>query len=362
MEDTNNFTAELPGIDTKVLELNSRLDPRIAQGLTLMPATYSTSPEIDADYPTTLSAIADMEAEDRQRHDLFESLLPPINSVEVHQEVITGDDDNPITLYIHRPINQNSPLPGVVHLHGGGMAMMSATDPGYTFLRSAMAQEGMVVIGVEFRNSAGRLGSHPFPAGLNDCASAVKWAYEQKERLRLSSLIVSGESGGGNLSLATVIKAGREGWVNQIDGVYACCPFISGEYANPPAELASITECDGYMLDRSMTSAMGRAYDPQQAHKNNPLAWPLQASAQDLKALPAHSISVNELDPLRDEGLLYAQKLSEAGVDVVSRTVVGTPHGGELLFSQLVPDLFQKTLRSITGFADQVEKNLRVKF
>lgn len=340
----------------KALAQDPRLDPRIAEGLALMPENYSTPPSMGADYKTVLSAIGAMETEDRERHEFLESMLPALQGVEVSEELITGVDGNVINLYIHRPADHRGPIPGLIHLHGGGMAMMSATDPGYTFLRNAIAQKGLVVIGVEFRNSAGRLGSHPFPAGLNDCASAVQWAHNNKKRLGLSSLIVSGESGGGNLSLATSLKASKEGWIDQIDGVFACCPFISGEYAEPPAALGSISECDGYMLDQAMTSAMVTAYDPNDESQKNPLAWPMQALPNDLENLPAHAISVNELDPLRDEGLVYAHKLSEAGVKVSQFTVLGTPHAGELLFNQLVPDLFQSTIQSITNFAFSVNR------
>eukprot|EP00929_Paragymnodinium_shiwhaense_P088826 TRINITY_DN49131_c0_g1_i1.p1 TRINITY_DN49131_c0_g1~~TRINITY_DN49131_c0_g1_i1.p1 ORF type:complete len:119 (+),score=23.32 TRINITY_DN49131_c0_g1_i1:36-359(+) len=71
-------------------------------------------------------------------------------------------------------------------------------------------------------------------------------------------------------------------------------------------------------------------YDPSRAHAEDPLAWPGKASRADLEGLPPHVISVNELDPLRDEGLDYAQKLAEASVPVNVRMVDGTPHAGDL--------------------------------
>jgi len=57
---------------------------------------------------------------------------------------------------------------------------------------------------------------------------------ENRERLGISSIVISGESGGGNLAIATTLKAKKEGWLAQINGVYACCPYISGAYFNPP--------------------------------------------------------------------------------------------------------------------------------
>ena len=133
--------------------------------------------------------------------------------------------------------------------------------------------------------------------------------------------MISGESGGGNLSLATALKANREGWINQIQGVYAQCPYISGLYANPPAELLSLIENDTYLLSCSMMGALVKTYDPNDTLRHEALAWPLSAKQPDLEGLPPHIISVNELDPLRDEGLAYFRKLLHAEVSAVCHTI-----------------------------------------
>ena len=193
----------------------------------------------------------------------------------------------------------------------------------------------MVLVGVEFLNGGGQLGNHPFPAGLNDCARAVQWTTGNRLALRISKLVISGESGGGNLALATTLKARREGWLDQIDGVYAMCPYIY----------------DGYMIDCAQMSALVRVYDPKGEHASNALAWPYNAEASDLEGLPPHVISVNELDPLRDGGLAYYRKLISAGIPAVGRTVAGTPHGGDLAFPDITPEIYQSTLDAIHSFA-----------
>ena len=69
---------------------------------------------------------------------------------------------------------------------------------------------------------------------------------KNRERFGISSIVISGESGGGNLAIATTPQGKKkEGWLAQINGVYACCPYISGAYFNPPPALASLTENDG---------------------------------------------------------------------------------------------------------------------
>jgi acetyl esterase len=81
-----------------------------------------------------------------------------------------------------------------------------------------------------------------------------------------------------------------------------------------------------------------------------PLAWPYHTEPQDLEGLPPHVISVNELDPLRDEGLAYYRKLVAAGVSTVGRTVAGTPHGGDIAFPDLTPEIYRSTLDAVYAF------------
>jgi acetyl esterase/lipase len=282
---------------------------------------------------------------------MFSAELSPITGVTRSIEVIRGVDGNDITLYIHRPEVVTGPLPGVLHLHGGGMTILEATGMSYQRWRDHLAASGLVVVGVEFRNASGKLGPHPFPAGLNDCSSALLWFGEQRERLGVSKIVVSGESGGGNLTLATTLKARRDGHLDLIAGVYAQCPYISNAYESPVPELTSLFENDGYFLSCEQMGVMAMLYDPTRESAADPLAWPYHAPTDELVGLPPHVISVNELDPLRDEGLAYYRKLAAAGVHVVARTVNGTCHAGDCIFEAALSDVYHATIRDIAGFA-----------
>lgn len=334
-----------------------RADPRMVGALAPVgldgpapPAPVHASSPIDE----LLDFAAEAEPGFEGLFDLLYSELAPVEGVTSEVEVIKGVDGNDVTLYIHRPTAVDGPLPGVLHLHGGGMVILEAAGTSYQRWRNELAAAGLVVVGVEFRNAGGKLGPHPFPAGLNDCASALAWMGEHKERLGISTIVVSGESGGGNLTLATTLKAKRDGNVGLIDGVYAQCPYISGRYATKPPELTSLHENDGYFLDVAMMGALARIYDPSGDHDTNPLAWPYHATARDVEGLPPHVISVNQLDPLRDEGLAYFRKLLDAGVSAHSRTVNGTCHAGDVIFRAAMPDVYAATVRDIKGFADSL--------
>ncbi|KDF00743.1 alpha/beta hydrolase [Mycolicibacterium aromaticivorans JS19b1 = JCM 16368] len=282
---------------------------------------------------------------------MLASAAPSPADVTTTMVTIPGTDGHEITLFVSRPDRADGPLPAVVHFHGGAMAIASAADAGYRHIRESMAATGLVVVGVEFRNSGGRLGAHPYPAGLDDCAAGTRWVHANAAELGVSRLIVCGESGGGNLTLTTVHKAKREGWLDEIAGAYAHCPYISNRWLNYPDNLPSLRENDGYFISCQQAALLGSIYDPDTTHAGDPTCWAGAASDDDLADLPPHVISVNELDPLRDEGLLYYRRLLAAGVPTVGRVVAGTCHGGDLLFPATMPDVFAASVRDVSGFA-----------
>ncbi|HIG39474.1 MAG: alpha/beta hydrolase fold domain-containing protein [bacterium] len=335
------------------LQNDHRADPRIVQAIEAVGgfAPGIESPGPDGSYQACLDYCMAFEDGAALAHPLMMEAMPAFDNVSSTTEVIKGVDGNDITLFIDRPKDTTGNLPCIVHTHGGGMVLMTAADPGFIRWRKSLAETGLIVVGVEFRNGGGSLGNHPFPAGLNDCASATQWVFENKSKLGVSSIVISGESGGGNLSIATTLKAKQEGWSRYINGVYAMCPYICGNYGEPPAELLSLEENNGYMLNTNMMVPLVKVYDPEGANANNPLAWPYQASVADLEGLPPHIISVNELDPLRDEGLAFYRKLLAANVSAVARTVHGTPHAGDQGYPDVTPEIFQETIRSLSGFA-----------
>jgi acetyl esterase/lipase len=230
------------------------------------------------------------------------------------------------------------------------MAMLQAADPVYAYFRDSLAVLGMVVIGIEFRNSGGKLGNHPFPAGLNDCLSGLQWTFANKAKLGISHIVLSGESGGGNLALATCLKAKSIDQLGTVDGVYVMCPMIFNANKSKSAEFPSQVENDGYFINYPTIQLCASLYDPDNTEADNPLCWPIAANKVDLAGLPPHMISVNEMDLFRDEGLTYYRNLLAAGVKASSRTVNGTCHSADVILPNAAPDIFAATLWDIYGF------------
>ncbi|MDH4366150.1 MAG: alpha/beta hydrolase, partial [Acidimicrobiia bacterium] len=82
----------------------------------------------------------------------------------------------------------------------------------------------------------------------------------------------------------------------------------------------------------------------------DPLAWPSFATEADVQGLPPTMISVNECDPLRDEGINFYRLLLSAGVPAQCRQVMGTVHGTEI-FPMACPDISRETAASIATWA-----------
>ena len=91
-------------------------------------------------------------------------------------------------------------------------------------------------------------------------------------------------------------------------------------------------------------------YGIEELEARNPLAWPGFATEDDVRGLVPTMISVNECDPLRDEGVNFYRLLLRAGVDARCRQVMGTIHGTEI-FPMMCPDISRDTAASIADFA-----------
>jgi acetyl esterase/lipase len=232
------------------------------------------------------------------------------------------------------------------------MASMSCFDGMYRTWGRMIAAEGVAVAMVDFRNclrASSATEVAPYPAGLSDCVSGVKWLAANADRLNIdpARIVVAGESGGGNLTLAAGLKLKKDGDIGLIKGLYALCPYIAGEWPLP--QNPSSTENNGIFLDlHNNRGAMG--YGIEAFRARDPLAWPGFASEADVMGLPPTVISVNECDPLRDEGIGFYRLLLKADVPARCRQVMGTVHGTEI-FAVCCPDISRDTASDLANFA-----------
>ncbi|HZN12784.1 MAG TPA: alpha/beta hydrolase [Acidimicrobiales bacterium] len=265
--------------------------------------------------------------------------------------LLSQPDGNTVNLRFIRP-DGDDVLPCVYYIHGGGMAAMSCYYGNYKAWGRMIANNGVAVAMIDFRNSIDPSSVEevaPYPAGLNDCVSGLKWVAGHHADLSIdpNRLVVAGESGGGNLTLATGLRLKQDGDLGLISGLYALCPYIAGRWPTP--ENPSSTENNGIVLDlHNNRGAMG--YGIEELERGNPLAWPGLATEDDVRGLVPTMISVNECDPLRDEGINFYRLLMKAGVAARCRQVMGTVHGTEIL-PIMCPEISRDTAASVADFA-----------
>ncbi len=340
---------------TKIADDN-RLDPRIRRIMGVTPDARAGADVADRDEllakANSESALATRAEIDANLDRIDSTDLAPLEGLDISTlEFTSAPDGNQIKVSFMRP-QVEGPVPCVYYIHGGGMQTMSAFLGMYQCWGRLIAHQGVAVAMVDFRNalypsSAPEVA--PFPAGLNDCVSGLRWLAGQAGELGIdaSKIIVAGESGGGNLALATGMQLLRDGDIDLINGLYALCPYLAGEW--PQDRFPSSTENNGLFINTWGNN--GRiAYGIEAFDEGNPLAWPIFATADDLAGLPTTVISVNECDPLRDEGIEFYRMLNKAGVSARCRQVMGTLHGSEV-FSVSCPEIATETALSIAHLA-----------
>ena len=195
-------------------EIDARLDPRVRAFLHAQPevaiSDVATRDELLADVSSPAGrAMLAAEAIFMDTGDSEE--VAPSEGLRLRSiEVTSSPDDNVITLYVIRP-DDDVIRPCVYYIHGGGMASLSCTYGNYRAWGRLIAAHGVVVVMVEFRNAVSPSTVRDvaaYPAGLNDCVSGLRYVHTHSASLGVdpARIVVSGESGGGNLTIATALR------------------------------------------------------------------------------------------------------------------------------------------------------------
>ncbi len=266
-----------------------RLDPRLRGILEVIPdmhlADVETREQLIAE-ANTPEAVGGREAF-RAFQDLCDEAAPEGLDVTTAQ-FVSQPDGNTVNLQIIRPESERAAWPCVYYIHGGGMATQSCFDGMYRGWGKHIAANGVAVVMVDFRNSVVASSAPevaPFPAGLNDCVSGLHWVVAHAADLGIdpARIVVAGESGGGNLTLATGLKLKRDGDLGLIKGLYALCPYIAGQWPTP--ECPSSVENEGILLH--LHNNRGRmGYGIEAFNDRNPLAWPVLRRCGRCRRLP----------------------------------------------------------------------------
>jgi acetyl esterase/lipase len=252
----------------------------------------------------------------------FPGITPPPPREDVARRDLrvpgrAGDPEVPIRIYT--PKATSSELRACVfEIHGGGFLFgnIAMMDP---WCDAVAGNLGAVVVSVEYRLAP----EHPFPAGVEDCYAALCWTAEHAKELGVDPgrIAIAGQSAGGGLAAATALLA------RDRKGPKLCFQLLDIPELDDRLETPSMKAfTDTPMWNRPNAICSWKHYlGPNHKGEVSPYAAP--SRAKDLAGLPPAYVSTMEFDPLRDEGIDYALRMLQAGVQVELHSYPGTFHG-----------------------------------
>jgi acetyl esterase len=264
-------------------------------------------PQVDALRRERLAAgvrpLHQLSVAEAREAELSQLELPePEHVAEVVDRPLAGPaGEIPIRVYLP---DAARPLPALVYFFGGGW-VLGSLETADAVCRRLANSVACAVVSVSYR----RAPEHPFPAGLDDCHAATCWVAEHAAEHGLDGdrLAVGGASSGGNLAAAVALLARERGGPRLSFQLLVYPPLdhragTTSMHERPEAPFFS-PEDVAWCWSHYLADAV---------HGESPLASPLRS--RDLNGLPPALVITAELDPLRDEGELYAERLREAGV------------------------------------------------
>jgi acetyl esterase len=243
--------------------------------------------------------------------ELFVSILMGTRPRGVTSEDRVADG---VPVRVYTPAGSASaPRPLVVYFHGGGFVFGDLRG-GDWICGSVAKGVDAIVVSVDYRLAP----RNPFPAGVNDCVAALKWAAAHAGELGADSarIGVMGESAGGNLAAVVALTARDVGGpaIRHQALLYPVTGAIDSESRRVNADAFILTAADMAKFD--------------ELYAGDRADWrvsPLKAAS--LAGLPPALIEVAGHDPLHDDGEQYAEALRAAGVEVQLIDYPAMPHG-----------------------------------
>ena len=246
----------------------------------------------------------------------------------------------PARLYDCRKHRDAGPV--MVFFHGGGFVIGSI----YTYepyCAEVARLLDLPVISIDYRLSP----EYPFPAPAEDCEAAARWIAASPEELGLevTGLITSGDSAGGNLTIVTTMALRDRPADVPVLVQHPIYPVVTLD-----ADWPSMREfATGYLLTDEAMAYFG---DGHAATPGDYRAEPLNF---DQSGMPPSLVTTASLDPLRDQGIAYVEKLKSAGVPVEHRSAEGTIHG-HINIRQAIPSTQQDIEGNIAALKSMLEE------
>ncbi|MGH9017103.1 MAG: alpha/beta hydrolase [Acidimicrobiales bacterium] len=247
--------------------------------------------------------------------------LPTDDRVTVQNTEIPGPDGGLVPVRVYTPKTSGTSSPALLYFHGGAFVIGDMYLEESRCLRLA-GDGGCVVVSVDYRLAP----ENPFPAGVEDCYCALVWlgANAKAMGIDIDRVGVGGASAGGALA-AAVSQMARDR-----TGVQLAMQLLLYPVIDDRMETASMKAFSGTPVWNSASNA--QMWDHYLGAKRDYVSnYAAPGRATDLADLPPAYVMTAELDPLRDEGIAYAQRLMQAGVPAELHCFAGACHGFDLV-------------------------------
>jgi acetyl esterase/lipase len=240
---------------------------------------------------------------------------------------ITGQDNQKIRLRVYKPKSANAPTPVLLWMHGGGYIIgKPEQDDGSS--AQYVRKLGITVVSVDYRCAP----KHPFPAGLEDCYSALQWIASHAQQLGIDSqrIAIGGNSAGGGLAASLAQLACDR---NEIKPIFQLLVYPMLD--DRTVLRTDIDDSNNVAWDQKSNRFGWESYLRKKCGEENMPEYGVPARRKDLSGLPAAWIGVGTIDVFHDEDMAYAQRLKEAGVPCEIHVVPGAFHGFDVFDPQV---------------------------
>jgi acetyl esterase len=269
-------------------------------------------------------------AEARQAHATrARALQSPGDILASVQDMRAVDGGREVPVRLYRAGDAPASSPCLLFLHGGGWVLGSLETHDWVCRRLAR-ELGACVLAVDYRLAP----EHPYPAAVEDCVAALRWLVAEAGSLGIdpARVALGGDSAGGNLA-AVLALMGRDGDVPP--AMFQLLLYPAMDLALTEESYGPVTE--GMVLTPATMRYFIGHYLPSPEAGMDWRASPLRAAS--LRGTPPALVLTCGHDPLRQEGLRYAERLEQDGVRVTRLDLNDQPHAILTMdkFSAVVP-------------------------
>jgi len=245
-------------------------------------------------------------------------------SLDCSEQWILRDDNSQMRVCVFKSKELSGKVPGILWMHGGGYGM-GAPEQGIGMAKAFIQRKQCVMIAPDYRLSV----DAPYPAALDDCYTTLLWMKNNVESLGIndSQIFIGGDSAGGGLTAAISLYARDKNEVN-IAFQMPLYPMLDDRMLTESA-----TDNNAPIWNSKSNYYGWKFYLGELYGKDIVPDYAAPARATNYDKLPPTATFVGDLEPFRDETILYVENLRKAGVKVSFRIFEGCYHA----FEQVCP-------------------------